>query len=198
MTIHWTKSALRRDPAFAISEAERATEPDLNRPAALDLLKRSVEEMERIGKSLEHLSITQEWVFKDLSTQARRSFQSEFVDLRCRLAEDYFPVIDALHRLARTLSEAPNGSPEINAVLAPLAEGARMVEQKGAAYLEAMGVQAIPSTGELYDSRLHQAVEVREIPGNTEGCVVEEVLRGYRLGERVLRPAQVVVGMPKA
>ncbi len=197
MMIHWTKSSLRKDPAFAISESERAIEPGLDHPAAVNLLKRSVDEMERIGKTLEQLSLAQESLSRDLVNQARRSFQSDFVDLRCRLAEDYFPVLDALHQLARTLSESPNGSPEVTAVLAPLAEGARAVEQKGLAYLDAMGVQTIPSRGELFDSRLHQAVGVREVAGNEEGCIVEEVAPGYRLGERVLRTAQVVIGMTK-
>ncbi len=197
MTIWITKSALKRDPAFVICEEERVISDELERPAVLDLLKRSLEEMERIGESLGKLALTQESVSRELATLARHSHQSDFIELRRRLAEDYLPVMDAIRRLARALREAADGTPACATILAPLVEGSYIVGQKGMAYLEAMGVRAIPSTGEVFDPRLHQAVGTREVSQELEGCIVEEVVCGYRMAEKVLQPAQVVVGRRK-
>jgi molecular chaperone GrpE len=194
MTIYFTKSALKKDPAFVICEAERPGAEVSGNSAVLDLLHRSLEEMERVGKSLYRLSLTQESISRELATLTRRAPQSDFFEMRRRLAEDYFPVMDALHRLARVLAAVESHSAELAAPLAPLVEGARIIEQKGIAYLEAMGVQAIPAAGEVFDPQLHQAVETRDVSQEMEGRVVEEIVRGYRMGEKVLRAAQVVVG----
>mgnify|MGYP001036215206 CR=1 FL=1 len=194
MMIYFTKSALKRDPAFVICEVERPGAEVLGRFPALDLMEQSLQEMERVGKSLYKLSLTQESFSRELAALARRSQQSDFLEMRRRLAEQYFPVMDALHRLARALAALGSHSAEPAAPLAPLAEGARIVEQKGMAYLEAMGVQAIPAAGEAFDPLLHQVVETRDVPPEMEGRVVEEIVRGYRMGEKVLRAAQVVVG----
>ncbi len=194
MTMPFTKSALKRHPAFVISESERAVDAGPEHPAVLNLLQRSLEEIEGIGKNLDRLSLTQESISRELATLAQRAPQSDFHELRSHLAEDYIPVMDALHRLARALSGASNGSAEVAAVLSPLAEGSRLVEEKGVAYLESLGVQAIPSVGEVFDKCLHEAVGTREVSQEQEGFIVEETVRGYRMGAKVLRSAQVIVG----
>ena len=191
MRICFTKSGLKAHPAFAIHESERPVAPELERsPALVDTLQRSIQEMERIGKGLYRLALTHE----TMAREASRASQSDFSEMRRRLAEDYLPVMDALERLAHALSAAGDGSEGAKAILAPLAEGGRIVEQKGMAYLQAMGVQPIEAVGAPFDPKLHQAVETRTAAPEMEGRVVEEVLRGYRIGDKVLRAAQVAVG----
>jgi molecular chaperone GrpE len=197
MMIWIAKSALKKHPAFVIREAERAIPDTPEHPAVLDVLRQSLEKMERIGESLDKLILTQESISRELATLARHTPQADFIELRHRLAEDYFPVMDELRRLARALREAADGTPGSAAILAPLAEGSRIVEQRGTAYLEAMGVRAIPSLGEVFDRGLHQAIGMREVSQELEGCIVEEVVRGYRMGGKVLRSAQVIVGRSK-
>jgi molecular chaperone GrpE len=70
-------------------------------------------------------------------------------------------------------------------------EGIRLIERKLRASLEAQGLSPIPALGEPFDPRLHEAV--RQAQGK-EGIVLEEVQKGYRFRDRVLRPSQVVVG----
>ena len=70
-------------------------------------------------------------------------------------------------------------------------DGIRLIERKLRASLEAQGVSPIPALGEPFDPNLHEAV--RQGKGE-EGIVVEEVERGYRLHDRVIRPSKVVVG----
>jgi molecular chaperone GrpE len=70
-------------------------------------------------------------------------------------------------------------------------EGIRLVERKLRANLEAQGLSPIKALGEPFDPNLHQAV--RQDKGK-EGIVIEELQKGYRLNDRVLRPTMVVVG----
>ncbi len=57
--------------------------------------------------------------------------------------------------------------------------------------LESHGISAFGKSGERFDARFHEALQ--EVEGEP-GTIIRVVRRGYRAGERVLRPAQVVVG----
>jgi molecular chaperone GrpE len=70
-------------------------------------------------------------------------------------------------------------------------EGIKLVERKLWASLEAQGLSPIKALGEPFDPNLHEAV--REDKGK-EGIVIEEVQKGYKLNDRVIRPTMVVVG----
>jgi len=70
-------------------------------------------------------------------------------------------------------------------------EGIKLIERKLWATLEAQGLSQIKALGEPFDPRLHEAV--RQDKGK-EGIVVEEIQKGYRFHDRVIRPAKVVVG----
>jgi hypothetical protein len=59
------------------------------------------------------------------------------------------------------------------------------------------GLEPIPAVGRSFDDRCHQVYGVCHRPGLAEGEVVEEVLPGYRLGDRVVRPALVIVNRRK-
>jgi molecular chaperone GrpE len=70
-------------------------------------------------------------------------------------------------------------------------DGIRLIYRKFQAVMEAAGVSEIKAEGETFDPNLHEAVMYGE---GEEGKVVAEVQKGYRLGDRVIRPAMVVVG----
>ena len=73
-------------------------------------------------------------------------------------------------------------------------DGIRLIYRKFQAVLEASGVKEIKTEGQDFDPRYHEATMYGE---GEEGKVVSEVQRGYMLGDRVLRPAMVVVGRGK-
>jgi molecular chaperone GrpE len=70
-------------------------------------------------------------------------------------------------------------------------DGIRLIYRKFQAVMEVAGLTEIKAEGETFDPNLHEAVMYGE---GEEGKVVAEVQKGYRLGERVIRPAMVVVG----
>lgn len=72
-------------------------------------------------------------------------------------------------------------------------EGLWLVERKLRALLESEGVTPIESVGKLFDPREHEAVVHQETTDAPDGTVIAELQRGYRLRDRVLRPALVAV-----
>jgi len=72
-------------------------------------------------------------------------------------------------------------------------EGVRLVERKLRSLLEAEGVTQIEAVGEPFDPNLHEAVVHEPTTDHPDNEVIGEVQRGYRLHDRVLRPALVRV-----
>ncbi len=70
-------------------------------------------------------------------------------------------------------------------------DGVRLVEQKLRASLEAQGLSQIEALGKPFDPSLHEALG--QVPGK-EGVVIQELKKGYKLYDRLLRPATVMVG----
>jgi len=70
-------------------------------------------------------------------------------------------------------------------------DGIRLIERKLQSSLEAQGLSPIKAIGEPFDPNLHEATMYRK---GEEGIVIEELQKGYKLHDRVIRPAMVVVG----
>ncbi|MCL2767604.1 MAG: nucleotide exchange factor GrpE [Synergistaceae bacterium] len=124
----------------------------------------------------------------------RQRAEKEKTRLRALISEsrvlDFIPVLDNLDRALSV--------PEDSTALDVL-KGVKMVQRQFLSVLQELGVEVIVSikNGELFefDPLLHDAVGTEEVTDpDLDGKVVEELLKGYRTKERVLRPAQVKVG----
>ncbi len=73
-------------------------------------------------------------------------------------------------------------------------DGIRLVERKLRATLEAQGLSPIKAVGETFDPNQHEAVMHSK---GEDGKVVQEMQKGYRLYDRILRPSKVAVGNGK-
>jgi molecular chaperone GrpE len=74
-----------------------------------------------------------------------------------------------------------------------LQQGMRMLQGQLNELLKAEGLTAVPALGEPFDPYVHEAVETTASAAHPEGTVVEEIRRGYKLGDETLRPARVKV-----
>lgn len=100
------------------------------------------------------------------------------------IAKRLLPVLD---NLERTLQAGESG-----ASLETIIEGVKIVERQIRDALEEHGVRPILAKGQPFDPRYHEAVA--SVEGNHEpGIVVEELEKGYVIGEKVLRPSRVKV-----
>ena len=71
--------------------------------------------------------------------------------------------------------------------------GLELIQRQLAELLKKRGVTTVDALGADFDPHLHQAVAYEEVPGAREGEVVGVMAKGYKLGDRLLRPALVKV-----
>lgn len=76
---------------------------------------------------------------------------------------------------------------------AAIAEGMRLTFNQLASVLREGGLVEVDASGQAFDPHLHEAVAHHESADVPEGHVLQQLRKGYRLGERLLRPATVVV-----
>jgi molecular chaperone GrpE len=96
------------------------------------------------------------------------------------------PAMDDLHRAI----EAGTSGAQLEAIL----EGIRGIAASFENALGNAGVETIPSIGKPFNPELHEAVDTGEAEPGMEGKVIGEYSRGFRIGNRLLRPARVKVG----
>jgi molecular chaperone GrpE len=122
-------------------------------------------------------------------SNARKRMQREQAEFaagaNARVLEKLIPIIDDVDRAFAALPADQAGSEWVN--------GFRLIQRKLQNLLESEGVTTIQAEGQPFDPMLHYAVSHEEAEGLAEGQVIGEVARGYKLGERVLRPAMVRV-----
>ena len=104
-----------------------------------------------------------------------------------RLINDLLPILDAFD-LAMGQS-AVSESEEVKAVIT----GFEMIQKQIAQFLEKIGVVKIESLDQPFDPNLHQGISQESHPDKDENTVVKEMQPGYKLNDRVIRPAMVVV-----
>jgi molecular chaperone GrpE len=99
-----------------------------------------------------------------------------------------------LLRLSQTAQEEgpAMGGPAENAPQS-LREGLSLLQVRVRNLQHSLGLEAIAAQHRHFDDRWHEACGIAHRPDLPDGWVVEEILPGYRLGERVVRPARVVV-----
>lgn len=119
----------------------------------------------------------------------RKRVEREQEEARSRIAgETLLRVLAIIDDLDRALRDRP-----AEGEAAAWAEGIELIYRKFQALLEAEGIQLIQAEGQAFDPALHEALSHEESEAHAEGQVIEVVQRGYRIGDRVLRPALVRV-----
>jgi molecular chaperone GrpE len=119
----------------------------------------------------------------------RKRIERERRDATERAAEgvlgDVLPILDDLERaLAADTDETSAES---------YRRGVELIHKQILDLLTRRGVKPIETVGQTFDPNLHQAVATESVPGVPDGEIVEELRRGYLLGDRLLRAAMVKV-----
>lgn len=122
----------------------------------------------------------------------RKRSRKEIEEVRRRAIEDtlreVLPIVDNLERAADAMSTAT----EVSAVT----DGVHMVLRGFEDIAGRLGLKRVATVGHQFDPTCHDAVQQEETNEHAPGTIVSEVVPGYYLGERLLRPAMVVVAKP--
>jgi len=171
---------IQLDPA---ENSNSKVEPETTEVEDVEVLKQAL--AEEIAKAEANLAGWQR-AQADFTNYRRRSEQEREESVKFAnslLMLDLLPILDDLERALVS----------IPARLAKLCwvDGVKLIERKLRATLEAQGLSPIKALGEPFDPNLHEAT--RQDKGK-EGIIIEEVQKGYRFHDRVIRPSKVVVG----
>ncbi|MDX6633704.1 MAG: molecular chaperone GrpE [Solirubrobacterales bacterium] len=111
------------------------------------------------------------------------------------LAAELVPALDNLERALRAAGVEPDAAdqPAEGADVDALLRGVLLTYREMRSILERAGVESYDPAGERFDPTWHEALQTRSAEGVEPGQVVEVLERGYRLDDRVVRPARVVV-----
>lgn len=118
---------------------------------------------------------------KRFDKQRAETFVAATIDLVGKL----LPLIDDFERALDSVPAIEKNDPWVT--------GVALVYRKMLSVLDEMNVQVIPSVGEPFDPNQHEALSQEPSDEHQSGVVVREMRRGYRLGDRVIRPALVSV-----
>lgn len=187
------------DPATESAEAQR-TEPEHPRSfdQAMDLVDRLRGQLE--AKTAEVADLRDKLLREhaDLENFKRRMQRDKSDALRYaseHLLRDLLPVIDNLQRAID--AAAAGGDASAQSRVDGLVTGVKMVLHQFGETLGRFGVTRVESTGQAFDPSHHEAVAHVETHEQPPGSVVDEYASGYRLHDRLLRPAQVTVAKPR-
>ena len=156
-----------------MTEAEQTLE---ERIAALEAERdERLNDLKRVAADFENY---RKRVARDQESLAARAHE--------RLVKELLPVLDDLERALAAAEEHEE---------AKLEEGVRLVHEELKSALKREGLAEIETNGR-FDPHVHEAL-LSQPSDAEEGSVLEVVQKGYRLGDRVVRPARVVVAAPQ-
>ena len=121
--------------------------------------------------------------FENYKKRAARERQEYVALANERLLTELLPVLDDLERALAAAEEHEE---------AQLEEGVRLVHRSLASLLDRNGVKEIPTDGK-FDPHVHEALLAQPAEDREHGDVLDVMQKGYKLGDRVVRPARVIV-----
>jgi molecular chaperone GrpE len=128
--------------------------------------------------------------FDNFRKRSRRELAEAERRAREDLLRDLLPVIDNLERAAAHAESAE----DTNAVV----EGIRLVLNQFSDTASRLGIKRVEALGQPFDPAVHEAVQHMETDEFSPGVVAAEVLAGYVMGDRLIRPSMVVVAKQPA
>ena len=164
---------------------EQAQEQPQEQPQE-ESLEQKVAELEQKVADLEDLKLRQMAEFDNY----RRRTNKEKLDLIETAGERIFtemlPLVDDFERATAAMEKTD----DINAVR----EGIRLIQQKFIAFLDKHEVHAIETEGADFNTDEHEAVTLFAAGEDKKGKIIDCTQKGYKLGDKVIRFAKVVVG----
>lgn len=183
-------------PEFDTQQPEAAAPPNAEggttEPTPVDDLAAELDRHREQTRQLEEQLLRRAAEFQNYRRRTEAELSQAADRGRGEVIVQMLDVLDDLQRslaAAETAAETEQGGPTYEA----LKTGVDLVYKKFGDTLRALGVQEIEAVGEPFDEHLHEAMMQQEVPNASPGTVVGEIQKGYRMGDRVLRHARVIV-----
>ena len=164
---------------------EEAREPEKNRTVSHRVVKRLKEENAALNKSLGELTDRYTRMLAEYDNFRKRSQKEKeaiYADTKAETVAKLLPVADNLERAALAGGDVENYKKGVEMTLRQLSD-----------IFAALGVAAFGEPGDAFDPTMHNGVMHEENPDLPANSVSMVFAKGYKLGEKVIRPATVKV-----
>ncbi|MEO0138058.1 MAG: nucleotide exchange factor GrpE [candidate division WOR-3 bacterium] len=155
----------------------------------VSLMKEELEKKEAQLKELreDYLRALAEW------DNYRKRMENEFAEFKKFAKVEFLTkILPVLDNFDRALAGA-----ELNPNFESFFKGIEIIERQLRDVLKSMGLVEYSGLGEIFDPTLHEAVGVVMSNDHPENTIVEEISKGYKVGDRVIKPAKVLVSKPE-
>ncbi len=177
------------DSASPVAQADApATSEATSEPAAPDAVALANAERDKLKEQLLRTLAD----FDNYRKRTQREKTDEYRRGKEDVLRDLLPVFDNLERAS--------SSARPDADVAAIAKGVQMVIKLFEDTLVRIGAKRVQAVGTPFDPNVHEAIAQVESAEHAAGTVAQELVAGYQLGDRLLRPAMVAVskGAPEA
>lgn len=126
----------------------------------------------------------------EIRGRLQRTFDQKIEASRGELVSGLLDTLDNLKRAVAAAEASEGGQVDFKSLLEGLKSTVTMFDAR----MKSLGLNEIASVGEDFNPEVHEAVEIVEADDENDNRVVSELQPGYKLGDRLLRPARVRVG----
>jgi molecular chaperone GrpE len=156
-------------------------------------LQETISEVKLERDELVKTSLRRAKDFENFKSRTERERSDTFQNQVGNIATQMLPALDNLNRAVDFALSMPE---EQRVEIQQFLDGIVLVNQQVNDVLAEMGIQPIATVGEMFDPHLHEAVATEESGDFEPNTVSAELLRGYRIGDRVIRHSMVKVARP--
>ena len=159
----------------------------------IEKLRGQISKFENERVEVNELARRRQYDFDYYRKRTERERNEMSRNLLSNIATGILPVLDNLRRALDSASSLANSKSDD---FQQFVGGVELVNNQLNEVLEEMGIQSIVSIGEPFDPHLHEAVATEQTDKYPPHTVVAELLRGYRIGDKVIRHSLVKVSTP--
>ncbi len=142
-------------------------------------------EAENIGLTSDFERVAADFEKYRWRTERERSEHYAFAVIS--IVRQFLPVLDNFERALQNVKASQNQN------LQQFVSGVEMIYQQNVKFLQDIGVRQMNAKGTQFDPRLHEAIETEPRADVAPNTILEEILHGYQMGEKLVRPALVKV-----
>lgn len=176
-------------PAPAEAVVEAAPEPDKVAELEAKLAAAEKEKKENWDRYLRAAAD-----LENLRKRQKREAEDAKFEAKGKVLKEMLPVVD---NLERAIEHAAQATDDADRTSRPIVEGVQLVLRQFSTAFERLDVTAVEALNQPFDPNLHEAISQQE-SDQPPGTVVQVLQRGYKSGDRLLRPALVVVAKAKS
>jgi molecular chaperone GrpE len=183
-----TDEALREPgaDADAADDSGNAPEDGIEVPEPMAAMQAQLESLTQERTALYNQLLRRQAEFENYRKRMDRERGDTYQRARAEVLMEFLPVVDNLERALSSL-ESSQGDAEA------LHHGVELIHKQFRDALGKFGLEAVDSVGQRFDPHLHEAVTTEPTSEHEENTILEEFQRGYKMGDKLLRPAKVKV-----